>query len=289
LAFAAVYTLWGSTYLAIRYAIETLPPFFMASMRFLCAGGLMYAWARLRGAPRPTAIEWRSGLCVGGLLLLGGNGAVVWSEQRVASGLAALLVATVPLWVVLVEGLTERRRPTGWVWAGLALGFAGLVLLVGPAALGGGAPVDRAAAGALVLGSLSWTAGSLYSRRARLPASPILGIAVELLGGGALLGLAGLVLGEPARLHAAQVSARSLLAVGYLMVFGSIIAFSCYVWLLRVMRPTLVATYAFVNPVVAVLLGWLLAHETLSARTLGASAVIVAGVACITVRSAGRS
>ena len=271
LAFAAVYTLWGSTYLAIRFAIETLPPFAMASVRFLVAGAVMYVWARVKRAPRPTAREWRAGFVVGGLLLLGGNGAVVWAEQRVASGLTALLVATVPLWVVIAE----RKRPTPAIVAGLLLGFGGLALLVWPIG-----SIDPTAVGVLLFGSLSWTAGSLYSRRAPLPKAPLMAIALELLGGGVLLGVAALVSGKPVHMP----SATSLLALAYLFVFGSIIGFSCYVWLLQVVRPTLVATYAFVNPVVAVLLGFLLGHEPLSARMLIASAVIIAGVACITLR-----
>jgi drug/metabolite transporter (DMT)-like permease len=275
LAFAAVYTLWGSTYLAIRFAIETLPPFLMAAVRFLIAGAIMYLWARARGAPRPTAREWRAGAIVGGLLLLGGNGAVVWAEQRVASGLTALLVATVPLWIVIAE----RKRPTLAVASGLLLGFGGLALLVWP-----WGSIDKVALGALIVGSLSWTAGSLYSRRAPLPKAPLMAIALELIGGGALLGVAAAISG--ARPHIP--STTSMVAVAYLVVFGSIIGFSCYVWLLQVVRPTLVATYAFVNPVVAVFLGWAIGHEPLSARTLSASAVIIAGVACITFRRVSR-
>lgn len=271
LAFAAVYTLWGSTYLAIRFAIQTLPPFSMASVRFLVAGVIMYVWARARGAVRPTSSQWRAGFIVGGLLLVGGNGAVVWAEQRVASGLTALLVATVPLWIVIAE----RRRPTLAVALGLALGFSGLALLVWPIG-----SIDMVAVGVLLCGSLSWTVGSLYSRRAPLPKSPIMAIALELIGGGALLGVVAAI----SREHPHLPSATSLLALGYLIVFGSIIGFSCYVWLLQVVRPQLATTYAFVNPVVAVFLGWAIGHEPLSIRTLAASAVIVAGVACITFR-----
>src|SRR5262249_30170269 len=252
LAFVAVYTLWGSTYLAIRFAIETMPPFMMAAGRFLIAGAIMYLWARTRGAPRPTAREWRAGVIVGGLLLLGGNGAVVWAEQRVASGLTALLVATVPLWIVIAE----RRRPTLAVAFGLLLGFGGLALLVWPMG-----SIDMVAVGALIVGSLSWTAGSLYSRRAPLPKAPLMAIALELIGAGAVLGVAAAISG--ARPHVP--STTSMVAVAYLIVFGSIIGFSCYVWLLQVVRPTLVATYAFVNPVVAVFLGWAIGHEPLSA------------------------
>jgi drug/metabolite transporter (DMT)-like permease len=285
LAFFAVYTLWGSTYLAIRFAIETLPPFLMAGVRFLIAGVLMYAWARWKGAPRPTLSQWRGGIVVGGLLLMGGNGAVVWAEQRVPSGLTSLLVATVPLMVVLIETFVlGRKRPGPAVWAGLALGFAGLALLVGPGLVGGQGGVDPVAAGVLLCGTLSWTTGSLYSRSAPLPPSPILAIAVELLGGGILLCALAVVHGDFAHAQPSAMSLRSGMAFVYLIIFGSIIGFSCYVWLLRVVRPAMVATYAFVNPVVAMFLGWALANEPLTTRALLASVVIIAGVACITLR-----
>jgi drug/metabolite transporter (DMT)-like permease len=280
-AFAAIYLIWGSTYLAIRFAIETLPPFLMASTRFLVAGALLYGWMRLRGAPRPTAVHWRSTILVGGLLLLGGNGAVVWAQQVVPSGVAALLVAIVPVWMVLLEWARRGgHRPTGATVAGLVLGMAGLVLLVGPGQLAGAGRIHPVGAGVLVLGSLSWAAGSIYSRGARLPPSPFMAGGMEMLAGGALLGVAGLVTGE--RLTPLQASPASLLALLYLIVFGSLIGFTAYIWLLRVVPPARVATYAYVNPVVAVFLGWALASEPLTLRMLLAAAVIVAGVAIIT-------
>jgi drug/metabolite transporter (DMT)-like permease len=282
-AFAAVYVLWGSTYLAIRFALDSLPPFWMASSRFLIAGTLLYAWARRRGAPAPTRVHWRSALIVGGLLLMGGNGGVVWAEQRVPSGLAALLVATVPLWMVMLDGAGRGwRRPPVQVLLGIGLGLAGVALLVGPGKFAGGHGVDPLGAGALLLGALCWATGSLYSRRAPLPASPLLGTAMEMLGGGALLAVAGLVSGEWGRLDLAAATPRSLLAVGYLVVFGSLVGFTAYVWLLRVSTPPLVATYAYVNPVVAVFLGWAFAGEPVTARTLVAAAVIVGAVVLIT-------
>jgi drug/metabolite transporter (DMT)-like permease len=282
-AFAAVYVLWGSTYLAIRFALESLPPFWMASSRFLIAGTLLYVWARRRGEPAPTRIHWRSALIVGGLLLMGGNGGVVWAEQRVPSGLAALLVATVPLWMVMLDGAGRGwRRPPVQVLLGIGLGLAGVALLVGPGKFAGGLGVDPLGAGALLLGALCWATGSLYSRRAPLPPSPLLGTAMEMLGGGACLAVAGLVSGEWGRLDLAAATPRSLLAVGYLVVFGSLVGFTAYVWLLRVSTPPLVATYAYVNPVVAVLLGWAFAGEPVTARTLVAAAVIVGAVVLIT-------
>ncbi|HEX7091511.1 MAG TPA: EamA family transporter [Longimicrobiales bacterium] len=289
-AFAAVYTIWGSTYLAILYAIETLPPFLMAGVRFVIAGSVLYAWAWLRGARRPvTLLHWKSALVVGGLLLLGGNGAVVWAEQRVASGLAALLVATVPLWMVLLDwlrpaGVPPDRRTA----AGIVIGLAGLALLVGPESLLGGGRVDPLGAGVLVAGSLSWAAGSLYARGARLPDSALLATAMEMLAGGALLVLVGALTGEVGRLDPGAVSARSLLGLLYLIVFGSLVGFTAYTWLLGVSTPARVSTYAYVNPVVAVLLGWALAGEPLTPRMALAAAVIVAAVAAITGRRATR-
>jgi drug/metabolite transporter (DMT)-like permease len=285
LAFAAVYLIWGSTYLAIRFAIETLPPFLMAGSRFLAAGTVLYAWARWRGAAAPSRRHWRSAAIVGGLLLLGGNGAVVWSEQRVASGLAALLVCTVPLWMVVLPGFRPGgTRPPATVLGGVALGLAGVALLVGPGRLAGAEGVDPLGALALIAGSFLWSMGSLYARRAPLPAAPLLGTAMEMLCGGALLLVAGLLTGEVARLDPAAVSPRSALALLYLTVFGSLVAFSAYVFLLRATTPARVSTYAFVNPVVAVVLGWAFAGEPVTSRTLLAAAVIVSGVMLITLR-----
>jgi drug/metabolite transporter (DMT)-like permease len=282
-AFAAIYLIWGSTYLAIHFALETLTPFWMAATRFLIAGGLLYAWARLRGGERPRLLHWRSAAIVGGLLLMGGNGGVVWAQQRVPSGLAALLVATVPLWMVLLDGAGRGwRRPATQVLLGVALGLAGVGLLVGPGKFAGAGGADPVGALVLILASLSWATGSLYARRAPLPSSPLLGTAMEMLAGGACLAVAGLVAGEAGRLDLVGASAKSLLAVAYLVLFGSLVGFTAYVWLLRVTRPALVATYAYVNPVVAVLLGWAFAGEEISARTLLAAAIIVGGVVLIT-------
>ncbi len=282
-AFAAVYLVWGSTYLAIRIAIETLPPFLMAGTRFLLAGTLLYGVMRLRGEPRPARLHWRSAAIIGGFMLLGGNGGVTWAEQWVTSGVAALIAAMVPLWMVLIDWLRPGGvRPNRGVVAGLALGLAGMVLLVGLGAPGSTGRVDPAGAGALILAGVLWAIGSLYSRRARLPASHLQGISMEMLAGGALLLLAGTVTGEWGRLDLAAISTRSLLAVGYLLLFGSLIGFSSYVWLLQVTTVARASTYAYVNPVVAVFLGWALAGEPLTPRTLIAAAVIVAAVVIIT-------
>lgn len=280
-ALAAVYVIWGSTYLAIAIAIETMPPFWMAGVRFVVAGALLYGLARLTGAARPVPVHWRSAALIGGLLLLGGNGGVVWAEQRVDSGLTALLVSTVPLWMVLLQWLRPGGvRPAGRVLAGVAVGFAGLVMLVRPGSGHGG--IDPLGVAVLMVGCLSWAWGSLHSRRVSLPASPLMATALEMITGGALLMLAGAVTGEPARLDLAAVSLRSALALGYLVVFGALVGFTAYIWLLRVASPVVVSTYAYVNPIVAVFLGWLIRGEPLTGSTLAAAAVIVTGVALIT-------
>jgi drug/metabolite transporter (DMT)-like permease len=280
-AFTAVYLIWGSTYLGIRFAIETIPPHLMAAARFLVAGAILYAWARWRGAPAPTARNWRAAVVIGGFLLLGGNGAVVWAETRVPSGLTALLVAMVPIWMLLLESLPRHggRRPRAAVVAGLVLGLAGLALLVAPGRLAG--RVDPIGAGILVLGCLSWAFGSLQSRVADLPKSGFLTAAMEMLAGGALLLLFGLATGQAGKLTLAAVSVRSLVALSYLIVFGSLIGFTAYIWLLGATTPARVSTYAYVNPVVAVLLGWGFANEPMTIRTVLAAAVIVGAVVLI--------
>jgi drug/metabolite transporter (DMT)-like permease len=282
-AFAAVYLFWGSTYLAIRIAIETLPPFLMAATRHLIAGAVLYVWARRHGLPRPGPESWKSAVIAGALLLVGGNGAVVWAEKRVASGLAALLVATVPLWIAVLNWIRPGgARPGARTETGLVFGFAGMALLVDPSHLAGHGSVDLPGAALLVFGSLSWSVGSLYAIRARPSASPLMGSGMQMLSGGTLLLLAGLLTGEAKALATTAVSWRSVGALGYLVVFGSLAGFTSYIWLLRATTPARASTYAFVNPVVAVLLGWGFAGEAVTLRTIAAAAVIIAGVVIIT-------
>jgi drug/metabolite transporter (DMT)-like permease len=288
-AYAAVYIIWGSTYLAILYAIETLPPFLMAAARFLVAGALLYLWSLPRSPRRPTRAEWRAAFIIGALLLLGGNGAVVWAEQTVPSGVTALLVAVTPCWMVLLDWLWHgARRPGLRTVAGLLLGFGGIALLIGPSSITGGAEVPVAGVLALMGGSLAWATGSIYSKKAPTAPGALLATGMQMLMGGALLLVAGGVTGEFARFDPAGVSLRSLLAVAYLLVFGSIIGYSAYVWLLRVSSPARVSTYAYVNPVVAVLLGWAIAGEALNARMGLAAAIIIAGVVLITLEEQSR-
>ena len=284
-AFAIVYVIWGSTFLAILFAIETLPPFLMASARFLVAGLLVYTWSRVvSGTAAPNRAEWRAAAAVGVLLLVGGNGLLVWSEQRIPSGVAALLVGTVPCFMALIDWLRPGgSRPSGHVVAGLLLGLLGLFWLVGPDTLMGGGRADFIGAAAVVLCSFSWALGSIYSRHVPTPGSPFLSTAMQMLAGGAALLVLSVMLGEPWAFDTETVSLRSALGLLYLVVFGSIVAFSAYIWLLRVSTPARVSTYAYVNPVIAVLLGWALAGEALTVRMVIAAAVIVSGVALITL------
>lgn len=284
-AFAAVWFIWGSTYLAIAWVLESLPPFLSAGGRFLVAGGILLASCAARGQAMPVKSEWRRAALIGCLLLLGGNGGVVWSQQHLPSGLVALIVASVPAWMVLFEWLRPGGlRPDAVTLGGLTLGFIGVALLVAPAA--GETPRLGAAAfaGLVVLGgSASWAFGSILARRGGLPARPLVSTAAQMIGGGACLVIAGLAAGELPALLASELSLKSGLALAYLVIFGSLIAFSCYAWLLRVSTAAKVSTYAYVNPVVAVALGTL-AGEALHPRTFLAGALIIAGVMAITTR-----
>ena len=286
LAFAAVYLIWGSTYLGIRLAIDSIPPLIMAGTRLLLAGALLMAWARARGAAWPTPAEWRSTALIGIMLLAVGNGTVTWSEQKVPSGLVALMVATVPIWMSLLSRLGAERgaRPvlSGRVLLGVLMGVAGIALLIGPGAVAGQGHIDPVAATALALSSFSWALGSLIARRIPLPRSPMVATAAEMLIAGAVLTAAGFAVGEGPRLRFDAMTPVSLGAFVYLVTFGSIVAFTAYVWLLRVSTPARVSTYAFVNPVVAVLLGWAILGESLTARTGIAAAIIIGAVAMIT-------
>jgi drug/metabolite transporter (DMT)-like permease len=282
-AFAAIYLIWGSTYLAIRYAIQTMPPLLMASARFLLAGAILYMWSWLKSVPVPRLRQWRQAFTGGAMMMLGGNGCVVLSEQYVPSGLAAILVATVPLWIAVFGWIRPGgRRPTRQVTLGIALGFAGVIMLTGPGNLGGSGSMDPRGVALLVFSSMSWASGSLYSRNRHLSDSPLRASGMQMLGGGTCLLVAGLIHGEGAQFHPMGFSARSLLAVGYLAILGSVVGFTAYNWLLKVTTPSRAATYAYVNPAVAVVLGWTIGGEPITSRMLVSMSVIVAAVVVIT-------
>jgi drug/metabolite transporter (DMT)-like permease len=279
IAFAAVYVVWGSTYLAIQIGIESFPPLLLAGFRHLSAGLILYPILRWKTGIRPTAGHWKTAIVTGFLLLFVGNGGVSWAEQTVPSGVAALLVATVSLWLVILDWLRPRGvRPVFRVVFGILMGFSGLVLLVGPAQLGGSGRVDPGGAGILVVASLGWAIGSLYSKHGGMPSSPLLSVAMQGLAGGVVLILVGLFTGEFRALHFAAITMRSWLALAYLIVFGSGIGFTAYIYILQKSTAARVATYAFVNPVVALFLGWLIAGETISLRTALAAGVILTAV-----------
>jgi drug/metabolite transporter (DMT)-like permease len=281
-SFALVYVIWGSTYLAIRFAVATMPPFLMAAVRFVIAGAILYVIMRLRGAQRPRIVHWRSALIIGGLLLLGGNGIVSWAEQEVPSGLAALLVAAVPLWMALFAWIRPGgQRPGALAIVGLVIGFAGVALLASQAESSGHGP-QLIGILALVVATMSWAIGSLYSRSAPMPNTTLLGTGMEMLGGGALLLILATATGEWGQVHLEAISLQSALALLFLIVFGSLVAFSAYVWLLHNVSSTAVSTYAYVNPIVAVFLGWAFANETVTWVTGVSAAIIIAAVALIT-------
>jgi drug/metabolite transporter (DMT)-like permease len=280
IAFGLVYVVWGSTYLAIRVGIESFPPLLLAGSRHLLTGLILYPILRWKTGVRPTPAHWRMSFITGFLLLAVGNGGVCLAERTVPSGVTALLVATVSLWMVLVDWLRPGgTRPGARVVAGLLLGFGGLALLVGPKNLGGTSRVDPLGVGLLVIASLAWASGSVYSKHSgELSGSPLMGAAMQCLAGGVCLWIAGIVSGEVAALHLSAVSARSWAALAYLIVFGSMVGFTAYIYILKESTATRVATYAFVNPVVALFLGWLLIGEPINLRTIIAAAVILTAV-----------
>ena len=299
-ALAIVYVVWGSTYLGIDLAVRTIPPFLMAAVRFLVAGTLLYLWASRRGDrrsldgagnerrgrlrrrrsgnrnDRPTARHWLSALLIGAPMLAVGNAAVGWAEQTVDTGTASLIIASVPLWMAVLDRVLYAQRRTRTALLGLVAGFGGVGLLVAP---GGSGVQGRAFV--LVLSSLAWAIGSLYSRHAPLPRRPLVGAAMQMLAGGAVLIVVAAASGEVGRVHPGSISLESWLGLAYLVGAGSLLAFTAYMWLLRAAPTSLVGTYAYVNPIVAVLLGTLLLGEPLGWRTLAAGGVIVASVALI--------
>jgi len=282
-SFLAVYVIWGSTYFAIRVGLESFPPLLLAGTRHLCAGALLFLLFRKAGT-WPTKAQWTTAGITGVLLLFGGNGGVCWAEQRVPSGITALLVATVTLWMVIVDWMRPNgQRPSARVLGGVVFGFAGMLVLVGPSHLGNSARVDPLGAAVLLLASFSWACGSLYSQHGSLPSSPLLGAGMQALCGGVALCVVGLLAGEGRHFDLARISLRSWLAVGYLVIFGSCIGFSAYLHILKRSSAARAATYAFVNPLVAIVLGWGFGGEQLGSRTgIAAGAILTAVVLVIT-------
>src|SRR5690349_1798490 len=276
-ALGIVYVVWGSTYLAIAVADRALPPFLMLSVRFLLAGALMWAWSARRGeiaAERPGRRQWAAAAAVGGALLVLDTGGVAWAELRVSSGITALLIASVPLFMAILDRtLFGIRMPVGGA-AGIATGLLGVGILVGPSG-----SIDALGSAVLLLASFAWAAGSAYARVAPLPRSPYVSAAMQMLCAGVMLGVVGIARGE--RIHPGGISAASLAAVAFLVVFGSLIAFTAYGWLLKHAPTTLLSTYAYVNPAVAVFLGWAFAGEHVGGREISAGLVILSSVAML--------
>jgi drug/metabolite transporter (DMT)-like permease len=279
-AFLLIYVIWGSNFLAIRYAIETVPPFLLMGVRSMLAGLCLYLWARLRSAEPPTLAHWRSASVVGALLFLGCHGLLAWAQGRVPSGVAALGMATLPLWMTLLDWLwAGAQRPGLAVWLGLALGLFGLGVLIGPGSWSGA--VDSTGLLVIQASGFSWALGSIKARRSHLPGSVVLSTGMQLIAGGAALTVVSLVSGEARSFDLGAVSMRSLLGFAYMVGAASIVAFTAYVWLLRVSTPSRVASYAFVNPLVAVFVGSAVGGEPLTTRTAIAGALILAAVAAI--------
>jgi drug/metabolite transporter (DMT)-like permease len=282
-ALSAVYLIWGSTYLAIRFTVETMPPFLSAAARFIISGAVLYLWRRAAGDPAPTKLEWRNASMIGILLLVGGNGGVVWAAQYIPSNLSALLVATVPLWLVLFDTIRPGGETPRFIsFSGILVGFFGAALLIGWTA-GDSTPQSLYGALAVVLASFFWAIGSIYGKTSQLPSSPLVTTGIEMLVGGAVQIFVGFAFGEFARWDWAAMNHRSLLAWGYLTVIGPI-AFVAYAWLLRVAPIPLVSTYSYVNPLVAILLGYFLGKEIITLRILLAAGLIIASVALVSWR-----
>ena len=287
-ALLTVYVVWGSTYLANHYALQVFPPFLMASSRFVAAGSVLLAvgWtlARRAGDAPPSRRQWGSVVVLGFTLFAVGNGAVAWAQQRLTSGVASLVVCTVPLWMALFDRIVYRRRLSALTITGVVAGFAGAALLAAP---GGADQVDALGVLVLVAGSAAWAVGSLWSRRAPLPRQPFLGMGLQMLVGAGFLALAAAASGDAGQVH--DVTALSVGGIAYLVVIGSLVGFTLYAWLLRTAPTPLVSTYAFANPVVAVLLGWGVEHERLGLRTVGAAVLIIAAVGLIVLAQARES
>jgi len=290
-----IYIVWSSTYLAIRFAVESMPPFLMAAVRFLLAGSILFIARLALGDKLPTRTEWRSTGLIGIFLLMGGNGGVVWAEQRVVSGIAALLIGTTPLWIVLVDALRPKGQRPGWLsLSGVLVGFIGIALLLSPWKLDpsqveSGLSIDLLGLLALLMASLSWAVGSVYSRQAVLPNSPLLATGMEMIVGGCGLMVLATLSGEWQRMDLSGITPRAWWALVYLVFIGALLGFAAYTWLLRVAPITLVSTYAYVNPLIAIFLGALLAQEEITSQVIVSALIIVSSVALITTANTRRA
>ena len=284
IALVAVYLFWGGTYLAMKVAIDTIPPFLMGGLRFFIAGTMVYLWEWQKGAPHPPKSQWLGAAKVGGLLLVCSMGGLVWAEQFVPSGIAAIIFATIPVWMALISWMFQGgSRPKNLVIAGLTIGFCGVILLVKNSVTHiGNNPLEWIGYVVITLASVSWAWGSLSSRTARLPESPFMSVALQNLTGGACYIMISFLSGEWSNFAVYNVSSASAFSLLYLIIFGSLIGFGSYIWLLKVADSTIVSTYAYVNPVVAVFLGWTLAGEKLTLFDTVAVAIILCSVIIIT-------
>ena len=281
LALGTVYLLWGSTYLGIKFSIATIPPLLMGSVRFLVAGAILYVIGIRAGDVRGDRLgprQWLAALVIGSALLVGGNGGVILAEQYVPTGVVALLVATAPLWMAIIDRVAFGRRLPALVIVGLVIGFAGVAFLIGSP---GSGRISLFGAALALAAPLCWASGSVFTRHVQLPVRPLVASSMEMLCAGVIFAVASFATGELGRLH--PFSTTSIVALGYLIVFGSLIGFSAYVWLLRSAPLSLVSTYAYINPVVAVILGTIFLSERISPRTLIAGGIIIAAVALIVV------
>jgi drug/metabolite transporter (DMT)-like permease len=284
LAFAAIYLIWGSTYLGIRVAVETLPPFLMAGMRFALAGTLVFGFLRLRGAAWPSAAQWKDQAIVGTFLLLGGNAVVSWAEQKTPSGITSLILGASPLIMVILDWIRPHgRRPSLAIVIGVGVGIVGVTLLLGPDAIPAGDRPPTLYLVAIFASSISWWTGSLYSKHSSTGTPLLMASAMQMLCGSVSMLLTGFLLGEGRGFHVEAVTMRSWIAFAYLVTVGSVVAFPVYVWLLEHSTPAKVSTYAYVNPVVAMFLGWLVLGEPMNARIVLATAVIIGAVVVITI------
>lgn len=287
IAFTTIYLVWGSTYLAIRVAVETMPPFAMAAVRFALAGALLFAFLRLRGVAWPAPRQWRDAAVSGFFLLLGGNGLVTWAERTVPSGVTALLIGSGPVFVVLVEWLWPGgRRPTLLTFFAMLLGFSGVAWLAAPWETATAHAIDPTGAATIVLACLSWSVGAIYGKRVRDPAPPFMAAACQMLAGGAFLALASWAHGDFAAWDNSAITPKAWLAFFYLIFAGSLAGYCAFVWLMKYTSPARAATFAYVNPVVAVFLGWFILNEPVTARTLAASAVIILSVIIVSTARA---